>query len=209
MTKRRLADVLREEAQKPSNSEGNDMAETNSKQPLELGTAPSKTESAQETPQPSGSGANSTASRARRTGPTKAELEATVTELKEALQAAHQTETSLQEQVASLEAVLSDQKELVQGLQAELKQVGQVKGELQQAKEMILQLSKTNAVAPPAPHELHTRQEQPHELHTRQEQGDESLRFQKLNLKKLPHHSIHPKPAAPGPSTTIDTGWVD
>lgn len=199
MAKRRLADVLREEAQNPSKFEGNVIQETDPNQPLNPDAKPSETEPLNQTTLEASPASTSTTSRARRSSPTKVELVATMTDLQETLETAHQTEGSLQKQIISLQSDLQDQKSLVQDLQAELEQANQLKVELAQAKEMILKLSKTNATNPQAPQEADS-----------SSQGDESIRFQKAGLNKLPQHSIRSKPLPKRrANSSIDIGWVD
>lgn len=97
-----------------------------------------------------------TADPLRSASPSKIELEAAVTELKAALaearQAAHAKETVLQEQIATLQSNVQEQRTLIEKLQTDLQQSQQIKAELETAKTVILKLSQLNTqLAPPAP----------------------------------------------------------
>jgi len=202
-TKKRLSDLLRDEAQKPP-SEAEAIQEAAPDQPLEPDTTLSETEpttSYETTDEPSP--LDTAAPRAKRI-PTKAELETTVSELREALKDSHGKENSLQQQIADLQSDLQEQKILLQKLLAELEQTSQIKAELEQAKKVILQLvddsSKTTQ-------EANTRSKTTQEANTPKKENKD-LRSQKLALKKLPQHSIQPN----SPSGEIferNVGWFD
>lgn len=191
MTKRRLGELLREEVKKPSDQEGQPS-------PTDENTPP-------ETESPSKTGANH---RPKRKNPTKAELETTVTELKEELQAAHQRESSLQQQVADLQAHLQEQKTSAQKLQTELESANKLHPELEEAKELanklqaeleeakgvILQLSETNS---------RTSQK----INSTKPENKDS----RTHLKKIPHHSVKPRSSSSQVTrvSNTDIGWVD
>ena len=134
MTKKRLVDLLQEEAQKSPDPE-----EAASDQP---DPTLAETEPVDETTdEPS---KVNTPARAKHI-PTKADLETTVSELSEALEAAQKKESSLQQQIAGLQSDLQEQKILLQKLLAELEPTNQIKAELEQAKKVILQLLEANS----------------------------------------------------------------
>jgi hypothetical protein len=180
MAKKRLSDVLREEAQKTS--ESSDVWEPQ-KQDDRLPEAAAETlETTVETtaidaeaanmeaidteasrvPEDSESEEQSAAEAAkpvssashRRASSTKADLESLVAELRTALddarKTAQATETALQQQVAALQADLQTQQGLTQKLQTDLREFQQLKTELEDAKKMILRLSQVNTKPTPA-----------------------------------------------------------
>lgn len=195
MTKKRLVDLLQEEAQKsPSPSpETEAIQEAAPDQPLEPDTTLSETEPLDETTAPP-SVDTATALHAKRTGLTKAELETTVIELREAVQAAYGKENSLQQQIANLQSDLQEQKILVQKLQATLEQTNQIKAELEQARTVILQLSEANS-----------KTTQKADTPKKENKGTSS---QRLGLKKLPQHSIQPDSTS-GETFERNVGWFD
>jgi predicted RNase H-like nuclease (RuvC/YqgF family) len=194
MTKKRLADLLREEAQQSPELETEAIQEAPG-EPLEPLTL-SETEPTDETTADPSPINLSVAPRAnKRLGPpTKADLETTVAELREALQSAHGRENSLQQQLDTLQLELQEQKRLVQNLQAAVEQAEQIKVEYERAKEVILKLTEANSKKSP---EVNL---------ARQE--DQGFKSQKSELKKIPYHSIRQS----APSTKLsnaDVGWVD
>ncbi len=204
MTKKSLADLLREEAHKSPDSEAEAVQEA-ALEPLEPAPTLSETEPTTTSYETTGepSPLDTAAPRAKRI-PTKAELEITVSELREALKDSHGKENSLQQQIADLQSDLQEQKILLQKLLAELEQTSQIKAELDQAKKVILQLvadsSKTTQ-------EANTRSKATQEPNTPKKENT-GLRPQKLALKKLPQHSIQPD----SPSGEIferNVGWFD
>lgn len=186
MVKKRLTDLLREEASNSTNGD-TEMAQDSQveSQSGEAGAKPT----AEHLPE-----AEDTTPRSKRTSPTKADLQATVTELRATLKAAQRQETLLEKKVAQLQAELQAQKPIVEKLQADLEQVDQVKVDLEQAKGTILQLSELNAKlsapesSPPA--------------------AAKSAKAEKLNLVHLPHPPTRPEFSSnKGPKA--DMGWVD
>lgn len=137
MAKKRLVDLLREEAQKTPEVEN----EAVQRRQEMMQQAPLEVEAVQDSAQELEADATSSpalTSRSRRTGPTKAELETTVAELREVVQEAQRQETYLQQRNEDLQSALEEQKALVEELQTELKQ----------AKKVILQLSEANTKTP-------------------------------------------------------------
>ena len=198
MNKKRLSDLLRDEAQKSPDESIEEVVNN-----LEVDITLPETEPLDETLDEH-SPVNTT-SRTKRTTPTKAELETTLTELQEALQAAQMREESLGQQIVGLQLELQEQKLLVKTLQPILEQTNQLKTELEQAKKVILQLSEINSKSTQSA------------ITPKKESGD--FRAQNLNLKKLPHHSIQPPqslepnpPDSPGSNSKLsnrDIGWFD
>ncbi len=200
MTKKRLGELLREEAQE-SPDPATEVIQEAAPDQLEAETALSETELPDETTTEPSSVEPAVTLRARRTGPTKAELETTVLELQEILQAAYGKENSLQQQIANLQSDLQEQKILVQNLQAALEQSHQIKAELEQAKKVILQLSAANSKT--------TREVNlPKKEVNTPKQEKKGTSSQKLGLKKLPYHSIQPDSPS-GKTFEKNVGWFD
>lgn len=185
-TKKRLSDLLREEAQE-SPSEAEAIQEATSK-PLEPDPTLSEPEPSHDPDQPS---LLNTAAPPKRI-PTKAELETTVSELREALNESHDQENSLQQQIADLKSDLQEQKILIQKLLVELEPTNQIKAELEQAKKVILQLLEDNS-------------KNTQEVSTQRQEEDSRLK--KSALKKLPHTSI--QPTSSGEVFEQNVGWFD
>jgi len=141
MARKRIGDLLRQEAEKSPDAGTEPVIEVAAEELIEE-DAKALEELRIDTPKKTP---------ASDTSPTKAELEATVAELKAALEQgsqlelAHQHEGSLQQQVTDLQAELSEQKKLVHKLQHELEKVKPIKTELEQAKKAALQLADANS----------------------------------------------------------------
>jgi predicted RNase H-like nuclease (RuvC/YqgF family) len=73
------------------------------------------------------------------------ELETAVDELKNLLQTAQKTETSLQAQIADLKSQLQEQKKLTKELQTQASHDEQLKTQLEEAKETILKLAEVSS----------------------------------------------------------------
>ncbi|MBD2356448.1 hypothetical protein H6G41_17755 [Tolypothrix sp. FACHB-123] len=127
MVKKRVSvsDLLQEEAQKFTPNDGESAIEVTAQPVTEENVA------AEEAP----TQAPETGTTARRTVPTKADLEATIKELKESLEQSQQQEASLQKQVADLQSSVSEQKTVVKRLTKEL----------DEAKKAALHLAESNS----------------------------------------------------------------
>ncbi|BAZ00560.1 hypothetical protein NIES37_45550 [Tolypothrix tenuis PCC 7101] len=121
MVKKRLSDLLQEEAQKFTPSEGETAIEVNAEAVSEVEETPTQTPESSTT--------------ARRSTPTKADLENTIKELKESLEKSHATETNLQKQVTDLGSAVAEQKALATKLTKEL----------EEAKQAALHLAESNS----------------------------------------------------------------
>lgn len=194
MVRKRIQDVIRQEAQKSSDLEDGSVIDITPEPDLETET-PEATDVA-------------TTTHSRHTDPTKAELETTVIELettmtalkaelqvaqeenssqqqkmdklvtalKAQLQAAQEENSSSRQKITSLQSDLQEQKVLVEKLQ----------GELAEAKKTILQLS---------------------ELNTKPVKNTVPAKNTAF-LAKLPHHSYQPELPS-SVLTDTDIGWVD
>ncbi|HBB32205.1 MAG TPA: hypothetical protein DDZ80_27640 [Cyanobacteria bacterium UBA8803] len=151
MAKKRLTDLLREEVAKSPEPLDEDMQETTTEPQVQQNAEAVEELTMNIQAKPS----------TRSSTPTKAELEATVTELKAALAEAQNKETtlaelkeawaeankreaSLQEQITDLQADLQQQKQSVEQLQKELQEIDQLKTELDKAKKAAVQLAQAN-----------------------------------------------------------------
>ncbi|MCC5668114.1 hypothetical protein LC653_30640 [Nostoc sp. CHAB 5784] len=130
--KQSLSDLLQEEAQKFTPSEGESAIEVTAQEIAEE-QALSDEESSAQTPEP-----NST----KRTSPTKADLEATVKELTANLEKSHKNEVSLGQEIADLQSKLSKQKTLASEQKSLVEQVTK---ELDETKKTALQLAEANS----------------------------------------------------------------
>ncbi|BAY64845.1 hypothetical protein NIES22_49450 [Calothrix brevissima NIES-22] len=112
MVKKRVSvsDLLQEEAQKFTPPEGESVIEVTAQAVTEENVTD------EETPAPT----PETGIAARRTTPTKADLETTIQELKESLEKSQQQESTLQKQVADLQSSVSEQKTAAKRLTKEL-----------------------------------------------------------------------------------------
>lgn len=149
MAKKRLSDLLHEEAEKFPNSETEVVVEAQVEEVLE---EEADTEEAAETEEHD-------ETRPKRTAPTKAELQAIVTELTTSLALAHQTVESQQQQIAELQSELDIQRASVADLHSELEsqrtsvtdlqkkldRAQPKKNEFEEAKKAALQLADANS----------------------------------------------------------------
>lgn len=149
MAKKKLTDLLREEVEKAPEINDETPA-TSADQPLEAN------EPVEQVPMDT-----ETQPKAKHSTATKAELEATIadlraaledarhkdiafTELKEALQKAYDQEAALKQQISDLQTDLHEQKKFLQKLQKELETRDHLKSELDKAKKAARQLAQTN-----------------------------------------------------------------
>ncbi len=151
MAKKSLTDLLREEVEKSSEPGGEKIQKTTDDELLEQDSESVETLT-MKTP---------AKSIARRPTTTKAELEATVTKLraaleeaqhkeetfdslKEALDESHRKEGALQQQISDLHSDLEHERKSVHKLEKQLEQIDQLKKELDQAKKAAVQLAAAN-----------------------------------------------------------------
>ncbi|MFN6567724.1 hypothetical protein [Dendronalium sp. ChiSLP03b] len=124
MVKKRLSDLLQEEAQKLTPTENESAIEVAAVEVAENASAADEAQT-QETEPTSN----------RRSNPTKADLEITIKELKETLEQSQKKEKTLQQQISELKSALSEQKAATQRLTKEL----------DEAKKTVLQLAEANS----------------------------------------------------------------
>ncbi|PSB33022.1 hypothetical protein [Chlorogloea sp. CCALA 695] len=128
MVRKRIGDMLREEAKPVAREELPVTAETNDKQ--ENGEVNEQLQSM-----------NISAT----TSKISTEVETAVDELKKLLETAQKTETSLQGQIADLKSQLQEQKKLTKELQTQASHDKQLKTQLEEAKETILKLAEVSS----------------------------------------------------------------
>jgi chromosome segregation ATPase len=124
MVKKRLSDLLQEEAEK--------LTPTQSESAIEVAAVEvaEDTSEAEESPTQTQELTSN-----RRTNPTKADLEVTIKELKETLEQSQKNEKTLQQQITELKSAASEQKASTQRLTKEL----------DDAKKTVLQLAEANS----------------------------------------------------------------
>jgi predicted RNase H-like nuclease (RuvC/YqgF family) len=133
MVRKRIGDLLREEAKEPVEGNGAAATAENDTQAKEV----------QEELPPVNIPAKS-----RRSTTTTTEPETTIDDLKKLLQTAQKTESSLQAQITDLKSQLQDQKKLIKDLQTQASQEKQLKTELEEAKKTILKLAEVSSKPP-------------------------------------------------------------
>lgn len=137
MVKKRLSDLLQEEAEKFTPIEGEPVIEITAENVSAENTlveAEMIPESPTQTPEQTAT---------RRTVPTKADLEATIKQLKDSLEQANQKQASLQQQVVASQAALSAQKELAERLTKDLEEAKQAAVHLAAANSQLIEENKT------------------------------------------------------------------
>lgn len=150
MTKKRLADLLREEVQKSPNEAVGETEATSNPSALEaasLETSSPEASSLEASATSPGSELIDTTPMPtphRPTRTTKADLELMIAELQQELEAAQQNAAALQQQTNDLKADLQNQQAAVQKLQAAVEEIPPLKLALEQAKNDALLLAQTN-----------------------------------------------------------------
>ncbi|MGG6298147.1 hypothetical protein ACQ4M4_27455 [Leptolyngbya sp. AN02str] len=227
-SKRRLSDVLREEAggmQKPADGaakpDENDKATTKSsarsRSAAARGTT-AKTTAKTSAAQPTATAKTTTTSpRAASRATTSAQADDTATsaadsvdELKAALEKALENEAILQRKVEGLEQELAEQVASVKALQADTRDMAKLKQELDDAKSMILRLSEQKAEQKPPVAEAAkpAAQKNSAPLAPATRKAESSAHTTSLELRRVLQSPISPEP----PSTQLtsnDIGWMD
>lgn len=218
MTKKRLSDLLRQEAQKsleegsPAEPEQEAPAAESQPKPANRRRSPLQS-TAKQTPQPKATTrSKTTPSTVVTADPVSADTtplqqqEALITELKDtiatlqtSLSTAQHTEDALRQDITDLETALQQQRELVQVLKTDLKQAEQSQAELEQTKQLILTLSDNNIKLT---QELATLKQGT--ALSKQSNGYST----NLELRRILEHPV--KPEQPSASfTDAEIGWVD
>jgi chromosome segregation ATPase len=114
-TRKRVADVLQEEAHKISSPEVESIIDVAAEEVTDE-TTPTTEESA---------------AKNKRTNPTKADLETTINQLQTSLEETHQNEANLRQQLSNLQSSLSEKNTLIKQLQASVAETQQNQKNLQ------------------------------------------------------------------------------
>ena len=122
MVKKRLSDLLQEEAQKSSPPEGETTIEVTA---IPIHSPVDEVEEAASNSTESDPTLLVEETTAKRTNLTKVELEATVKELTQTVEQVRQKEATLEQQIVELQSALSEQKEFALRLKKELKEAKQ------------------------------------------------------------------------------------
>lgn len=195
MVRKRLGDLVRQEAQDRSEDEADNATALE----VEATVVPEASEEADD---------ESVASGAKRSNPTKADLETTVKELKAALQAAESDNNSWQEKNSALQSELQQHKALVDKLQIEL----------EEAKQTILKLTESNSPPPKSPPPKLENNYPPAKVENNSPPPkiEKNTTKSPLALRKLPYHSIQPNSSFadisdsnPDSISNSDLGWFD
>ncbi|MCG6134329.1 MAG: hypothetical protein MET45_06655 [Nostoc sp. LLA-1] len=172
MVKKRLSDLIQEEAQKLTPNENDSVIEVTAEEVTEQET-PAAAASPTQTPEPTA---------AKRTIPTKADLEIIIKELKETLEKKQDKEKSLQQQIADLQSSVSEQKASTEKLTKEL----------QEAKKAAIHLAEANSQLIEENNSLKQEKEREKEL-LQQEKEKNLLQQEKVQQEKENKSAIQVK----------------
>lgn len=202
MVRKRIGDLLREEAKEPVaredapvNEENDTKAKDNEVKELQPVNIPAtKSRRSTTTTTESETTVDEFKKLLQTAQKTESSLQAQITDLIKQLQAAQKTETSLQAQITDLKAQLQDQKKLTKELQVQASQDNQLKSELEEAKKTILKLAEVSS-KPPA-------------KATPARKESNLVPSKSTRSEKLPNYSD----PSERPNTTLgnkDIGWFD
>ncbi|NEQ23067.1 MAG: hypothetical protein F6K28_28720 [Microcoleus sp. SIO2G3] len=197
MAKKSLTDLLHEEVKKSSNQEGKTNQNNTDDEPTKQSD---KTVEKLPMNPPNQPGT-------RRTAATKADLEATIKELRAALkeaqnqeetfvdlkntlEEAYKKEGALEQQISDLQSDLQHQKRLVHKLEKELEKLEPLKKEFEQAKKAALQLAEANEKLTQEINSLKKANETP------KEQKPSAVKEQKVSVIKEQEHTPRYQPPA-------------
>lgn len=221
MARKRLSDLLREEAQKPSESEdGASSQEANGRR--------KSTTSSRSRKQPGESVAKSKPVEPTESTPVP-ETGVEMRQVKDALERSQQRETSLKQEIAELQNTLGNQESLVKSLKSDLAKVEALKTELEAAKKTALQLAEENtrlrqaleASKPqpaPTPQPAPIPQPSPSQPNPAKaatpssSEASAALTQKEIIIKRQTEslaHPIFPVGKSPGQLSDQDLGWVD
>jgi chromosome segregation ATPase len=181
VTRRKLSDVLRQEVTKDAPE----------------GSAPARETSAK------ASTAKSTTQKAT-ASPAKEDQSAQLKELKAALTQGAEQEKALHAQIKTLQGDVKLKQKQIDSLELQLGQVSQLKADLAEAKEVILQLSEANTQMGKTLDELKQKPAQ------EKAPAKAPLSRTPLSIRPntVPYHSMQHGPA-PSKSKSVDVGWMD
>lgn len=205
MARKRLSDLLREEAQKPA--EERDTASSE-----EVDGERRSTPSSRSRKQAGASTAKSKPTEPVET-PTTSETGEELGQVKDALERSQQRETSLKQEVTELQNLLGKQEALVKSLKSDLAKIEGLKTELEQAKKAALQLAEENtrlrqesedSQSQPEPEKVVAPPPSP--------EASSTLTQKEMIIKRQTEslaHPVFPVGKSPGYLSDQDLGWVD
>lgn len=184
MTRRNLSDVLRQEVTKDAEE-----------------AAPNAASKSEATPAAQKAASRASKSVAPSAVPAVVDQSAQLAELKAALAQGAEQEKALQSKIRSLEVSVKQQQTQIKALEKDLEtqsgQAANLKTELTEAKDVILQLSEANTQMSQTLDEL-------------KKPPQRTKAKAPLAVRPLPRHSIQLKPSENiDPPKTIDVGWMD
>jgi DNA repair exonuclease SbcCD ATPase subunit len=202
MARKRLSDLLREEAQKSTDSEAEGASAIDNGKRKSTAVARSR-KSAKQPP--------TQVEPVEFTATSGSGKEEELDELKVALERSQARETTLKQELAALQTALDTQEALVKTLKSDLAKVDSLKTELEQAKKAALQLAEENTKLREELHSAHEPQPPadtpapPAEASTTLVQREVLVKRQADSL----NHPIFPAGDSPGRLSDQDLGWVD
>lgn len=202
MARKRLSDLLREEAQKSTDGEAEGASGTSNGKRRSTAAARSR-KPAEQPPAPSKPVESAEANRSGR--------EEELDELKAALERSQARETTLQQELATLQSALDTQEALAKTLKSDLAKVDSLKIELEQAKKAALQLAEENTKLREELHSVHTPQPRA-DISTPTAEPSTALVQREILVKRQAeslNHPIFPSGDSPGRLSDQDLGWVD
>ena len=181
MTRKRLSDLVREEVDRESTTGADSQPQVDASKETVSTTETTKLPSRKTT----------NLSRL-----TKAQLEVKINELTSALTTAQQQESSLQNQLESLESELHTQKGIVQTLQTQQKESKELETELEEQKQLVQKLYA-----------------QLQQVELEQQEASSAVTSQELSLSKPPSYAIQRRPISRSqpapPLSNEEIGWFD
>ncbi len=226
MVRKRLGDLIREEAGKGLSPETNPASQKPEVSPEPKPNPPAaKSSSARRSAtKPTAAAPKTTASKQPAADPTVAQLKTSLAkaeqalslsqqheeELKQQLAVSRQREQSLSQQLTDWESKLEQQQAIAHRLQADLNQTEKLQTELAEAKQVILKLSAQQASAPatkPATAKSAVPKTETSEAIAAKPKP-EVYKFERIGWTPLSPHLIEPS-NSPSKLSDIDLGWVD
>jgi predicted nucleic acid-binding Zn-ribbon protein len=204
--KRSLSDLLKAEAQKPTESDP--PPAKRARQPAADPAAKPRRTAAKAT-----APATPTPTAAVAAEATAPDLTATVTALQQSLEQAQQQEQTLQSKIASLQSDLTEQKRLVKQLQTSVDKANQVQVELEKAQQAALHLAAANQKLIEENNTLKQAQKpiaatKP-ALQVQPQPAVTATEFRRQQAIALSHPVFPDAPSAPSGFPDMDIGWVD
>ncbi|MBH8552306.1 hypothetical protein I8751_07950 [Nostocaceae cyanobacterium CENA357] len=179
--KQSLSDLIQEEAQKLTPTEDESTIEVQAEKVVEENTLAADTSST-ETPEPTS---------ARRTNPTKADLEVIIKELKETLEQSQKKEKTFQKKLADLQAALSEQQASAERLTKELNETKKTALQLAEANSKLIEENKVAKQEQEIEHKaLVKEQEKSSAIQVKEKYNPIAYRKSHLATQKMPQQPI-------------------